>query len=200
MFAPNLCGARARYAGPSPGPTHFLCERAECGWRWANAIALASAASCASVAVINTSRSCCAVLPYHVTRLSSGKLKFIVQPRVDFVELCVRGRRSRRRAEVVRIELVKDCTHSVSKDPSGRPFLMLHVEVFSSGPSGTYNVNFRLAQGTKVELEYSGSTISPYHIKWTMGRMHYTLKVCRLSLVSNLMDLNWMFDVRHIRK
>ena len=112
----------------------------------------------------------------------------------------MRGRRSRRRAEVVRIELVKDCTHSVSKDPSGRPFLMLDVEVFSSGPSGTYNVNFRLAQGMKVELEYSGSTISPYHIKWTMGRMHYTLKVCRLSLVSNLMDLNWMFDIRHIQK
>ena len=43
----------------------------------------------------------------------------------------------------------------------------------------------------------TGSAPYPYHIKWTMRKLRYQLKVSKLSLISGLIRLN---DVKHIQQ
>ena len=51
---------------------------------------------------------------------------------------------------------------------------------------------------TKLKLLHTGSAPYPYRIKWTMRKLCYQLKVSKLSLISGLISLNELFDVKHI--
>ena len=118
----------------------------------------------------------------------------------------MRGRRikhRKRKVEVIKIDKInqaKDCTCSVSYSSCGKPSLVLHVEIFSNTCNTTKYVNFQLSPRTKIELHHVGCTPYAYRIKWKMGKMRYQLKVSKLSLISSLIHLNRLFDVRHILK
>ena len=122
------------------------------------------------------------------------------------MELSVIGRRikhRRRNVEVVKIRRtnsVKDCTYTVSYDSEGKPLLLLCAEVISDVSATTYCVNFRLTQRTILRLLHTGCAPYPYCIKWQMGRMHYQLKVSKLSRISGLISLNGVFNVKHIQQ
>ena len=72
------------------------------------------------------------------------------------------------------------------------------TEVFSDVSNSTYSVHFRLTQTTKLKLLHTGSAPYPYHFKWTVRKLRYQLKVSKLSLISGLISLNELFDVKHI--
>ena len=122
------------------------------------------------------------------------------------MELSVIGRRTKHRRRKVVVEKihktnsVKDCAYTVSHDSGGKPLLLLSAEVFSNVCSSTYNVNFRLTQTTKLKLLHTGYAPYPYRIKWTMRKLRYQLKVSKLSLISGLISLNELFDVKHIQQ
>ena len=120
------------------------------------------------------------------------------------MKLSVIGRRVKHRRQKIKIEkirktnTVKDCTYTVSYDSGGRPSLVLCAEVLSDVSSSTYCVNFRFTQRTKLKLLHTGSVPYPYRIKWTMRKMRYQLRVSKLSLISGLIGLNALFNVKHI--
>ena len=120
------------------------------------------------------------------------------------MELSVIGRRIKHRRRKVVVEKihktksVKDCAYTVSHDSGGKPLLLSSAEVFSDVSNSTYSVNFRLTQTTKLKLLQTGSAPYPYCIIWTMRNLCYQLKVSKLSLISGLISLNELFDVKHI--
>ncbi len=78
---------------------------------------------------------------------------------------------------------------------------MIRVEVFSL-PSGDSSVtdfmNFHLPRSKMITIRDTTGKPYPYCISWSLGKMRYKLKICRLSLVSELIALNHLFQVRHI--
>ncbi len=124
------------------------------------------------------------------------------------MRLSVRGRRikhRRRKIKVIKTHQVyaaKDCSCEVVCKPSKEPVLVIRVEVFpseSSDSTVTESMKFHLGRKTKVSLlgTYAIGNPYPYHIKWRLGKMRYMLKVCKLSLVSDLIALNDIFQVKH---
>ena len=120
------------------------------------------------------------------------------------MKLSVIGRRVKHRRRKIEIEkicktnLVKDCTYTISYDSGGRPSLVLCAEVLSDVSSSTYCGNFRFTQRTKLKLLHTGSVPYPCRIKWTMSKMRYQLRASKLSLISGLIGLNTLFNVKHI--
>ena len=81
---------------------------------------------------------------------------------------------------------------------------MIRAEVFHPPPRGRTGaeiLNFHLRRSTRVTLLCTSSPNSPYsyHIKWKLANMKYKLKVCKLSLISELIALNNIFTVCHGR-
>ena len=112
-----------------------------------------------------------------------------------------RIKHGRRRIKVITIHrsyTAKDCSCSVVSKPPEDPSLELCVEVFGRG--GSEFLKFCLRKHTKISLVGTSSPIGNpylYKIKWTLGKIKYSLKVCKLSLISQLISLNNTFKVKH---
>ena len=117
---------------------------------------------------------------------------------LSMVERRIKHRRRRVVVEKIhKTNSVNYCAYMISRDSGGKSLLLLSAEVFSNMSSSTYSVNFRLTQTTKLKLLHTGSAPYPYHIKRTMRKLRYQLKVSKLSLISGLISLN---DVKHIQQ
>ena len=117
---------------------------------------------------------------------------------LSMVERRIKHRRRRVVVEKIhKTNSVNYCAYMISRDSGGKSLLLLSAEVFSNMSSSTYSVNFRLTQTTKLKLLHTGYAPYPYHIKWTMRKLRYQLKVSKLSLISGLISLN---DVKHIQQ
>ena len=112
----------------------------------------------------------------------------------------------RPRIEIVKIHKScagKDCSCRVIHKPVKDPTLVIRVEVFPSTYSGnstreTNFMSFQLRKTTKISLLGSCTPVGnpyPYRIKWTVGKMEYELRVCKLALISELNSLNELFQV-----
>ena len=75
--------------------------------------------------------------------------------------------------------------------------LAIRVEVF--GKSATAFVNFRLKRSSKITIKGGFGNPYPYCIKWRLSEMKYELKLRKLSLVSDLIEVNHIFRVKHKR-
>ena len=114
------------------------------------------------------------------------------------MKLTVTGKRTRSQG------VVNICQSYAAKDASCTLLcnsgheLAIRVEVF--GRSDTAFVNFRLKRSSKITIKGGFGNHYPYCIKWKLSEMKYELKVHKLSLVSNLIELNHIFRVKHKRK
>jgi len=110
------------------------------------------------------------------------------------MQLTVNARRikhGKRKVEV--IKLLETQCRIRSQDSN---VLFLDVEML--GCQGSYRQTFRLKGTTEIKLVGKFSDANyPYRIKWRMGRIHYKLKVNKLSLTSCLIKLNHLFKICH---
>lgn len=84
--------------------------------------------------------------------------------------------------------------------------LVLRVEVFQSTYKDNSEMRFmtlHLRKTTKISLWGScapiGSSVNPYpyHIRWTLGKMMYELRLSKLVLISQVISLNELLQVEH---
>ena len=114
------------------------------------------------------------------------------------MKLTVTGKRTRSQG------VVNICQSYAAKDASCTLLcnsgheLAIRVEVF--GRSDTAFVNFRLKRSSKITIKGGFGNPYPYCIKWKLSEIKYELKVHKLSLVSDLIELNHIFRVKHKRK
>lgn len=104
----------------------------------------------------------------------------------------------KKKVEVIKIHkslAATDCECRISSRNSN--ILLLDVEV--EGASGSYHQTFYLKKSTEIKLVGKFTDANyPYRIKWRMGKVHYKLKINKLSLISSLIKLNHQFKICHI--
>ena len=119
------------------------------------------------------------------------------------MKLSVNARRikhRKRKVEIIKIHkslAVADCECRISSRDSN--ILLLDVEIV--GVNGSYHQTFHILKKTIIKLIGKFTDASypyPYRIKWRMGKVHYKLKVNKLSLTSSLIKLNHQFKICHI--
>jgi len=117
------------------------------------------------------------------------------------MQLTVNARRikhGKRKVEVIKIHQAhpaRDCECRISSQDSN--VLLLDVEMLGC-QGGSYRQTFRLKRTTEIKLVGKFNDANyPYRIKWRMGRIHYKLKVNKLSLTSSLIKLNHLFKICH---
>ena len=111
------------------------------------------------------------------------------------MKLTVKGKRTRRQGivDICQSYPAKDCSCTLLCN-SGHE-LAICVEVL--GRSDTAFVNFRLKRNSKITIKGGFGNPYPYCIKWRLAEMKYELKVHKLSLVSDLIEVNHIFRVKH---
>ena len=129
-----------------------------------------------------------------------GRCDSVEEP-LPSMKLSIYARRIKHRkkkVEVIKIHkslAATDCECRISSRNSN--ILLLDVEV--EGASGSYHQTFYLKKSTEIKLVGKFTDANyPYRIKWRMGKVHYKLKINKLSLISSLIKLNHQFKICHI--
>lgn len=120
------------------------------------------------------------------------------------MQLCVSGKWTRKKSSITRVEasyLVKSWKCDIEYLRCGIPCLVILVEVYSEHSGRIDTMQFKLIQDVQVVFLFSCYPLGdpyPYHIRWILSGMLYTLKTNKLDMILKLISFNNIFNIKHI--
>ena len=86
----------------------------------------------------------------------------------------------------------------VCRNANGLPITLILKLLVSSKKHEPYTLSLRITSRTTIRVAHRPDDPAYfYRIQWRTGKIRYTLKVCRLSMISQLLKLSSHFKVKH---
>ena len=109
------------------------------------------------------------------------------------------GRRRLRKIVSKTVQSVISCSFEVLSDTDGLPVTLIMKLLVASQRHQPYTLSLRIRKRTTIRVVHRPDDLTYfYRIQWRTGRIRYSLKVCKLSVTSELLKLASQFKVKHI--
>ena len=109
------------------------------------------------------------------------------------------GRRRLRKIVNKTVRTVIGCSFEMVSDTNGVPVTLIMKLLVSSQRHGSYTLSLRIRKRTTIRVVYRPDDLTYfYRIQWRTGKVRYSLKVCKLSVTSELLKLASYFKIKHI--
>ena len=104
---------------------------------------------------------------------------------------------------IERKSVVQKVSLSTTVLPGGKLVLNICIYLPKERLNEFDTVTFKLVHDVQIVLLHIHNCRNqvipyPYHVRWFLGEILYTLKVNRLEIISELISLNRVFNIRHI--
>ena len=110
-----------------------------------------------------------------------------------------RKKSSGRRIRNETVETVISCSFETLPDVNGVPHTLIVKLLIQSQRHQEYSLSLRISRTTKIRVVYTpDDLVYLYRIEWKSSRVRYSLKVCELTVVSQLLQLVLHFNIMHI--
>lgn len=109
------------------------------------------------------------------------------------------GRRRIKKIVNKTVRTVISCSFEVISDTNGLPANLVMKLLVSSQRHEPYTLSLRIRKATTIRVVHRPDDLRYfYRIQWRTGKIRYSLKVCRLSVTSELLKLASHFKIKHV--
>ena len=109
------------------------------------------------------------------------------------------GRRRFRKIVNKTVQTIISCSFEVLSDMNGSPVTLIVKLLVASQRHEPYTLSLRIRKATTIRVVHRpDDLVYFYRIQWSTGRVRYSLKVCKLSVTSELLKLASHFKIKHV--